>query len=153
MSAINKLNEYCFLSGLICCSVFRNNVFRPLYFDLQSCRFVILHPSSPGAGSVRFLASKRFQSTLRHPFPGAGPAQAGGAGAAAEDGRGGGGRRFGGAAVLEQNVDAAFAPFLRGQHHGRLALVVLRFHIDSILQGRDGAQNMIFKPVYRSDID
>ena len=72
-------------------------------------------------------------SALRDPFPGAGAAQAGGAGAAGEDGRGSGGRRVAGAAVLEQDIDASFAPVLRGQLHRRLAVVIFRLDIDSIL--------------------
>lgn len=74
---------------------------------------------------------------LRHPFPaGAGSAQAGGAGPAGEDGRGSGGGRLVGTAVLQQNINAAFAADFSGHLHGRLALVIFRFHVNSVLGGK-----------------
>lgn len=76
---------------------------------------------------------QHLQFTLRHPLPGAGPAQAGGAGPAGEDGRGSGGGRLVGTAVLEQNINAAFARCFSGHPQGCLALAIFRFHIDSVL--------------------
>lgn len=90
--------------------------------------------------------SLRLAAALRHPFPGAGSAQAGSAGAAGQDGGGGGGRGLAWTPVLEQNVDAAFAPCFSGNHYGRLALAVLSLHIDSILQ-RDEMENATINPV------
>lgn len=89
---------------------------------------------------------------LRHALLGAGSAQAGSTGAAGEDGSGGGGGGgLVGASVLEQNINAAFAPCFPGDHHGRLALAVFCFHIDSVLQGgRD--TNQIFNTIYRLNI-
>lgn len=81
------------------------------------------------------LGRRQLPLRLRHPLPGAGPAQAGSAGPAGEDGGGSGGRRLAGTAVLEQNIHAAFAPCFSGYLHRRLALVIFHPHIDSILSG------------------
>lgn len=60
-------------------------------------------------------------------------AQAGGAGPAGQDRSGSYGGRLVGTAVLEQNVSAASAAVLPGDHHGGLALTIFCFDIDSIL--------------------
>lgn len=90
--------------------------------------------------------SLRLAAALRHPFPGAGSTQAGSAGAAGEDGGGGGGRSLARTPVLEQNVNAAFAPCFSGYHYRRLALAVFCFHVDSILR-REERKNTTINPV------
>lgn len=94
----------------------------------------VIEKVPPSSDRLQLLCgSIFFQFTLRHPLPGAGSAQAGSAGPAGEDGCGSGGRRLVGTAVLEQNINAAFAPSFPGHPHGRLALVIFRFNVDSVL--------------------
>lgn len=98
---------------------------------------------------LQMLMPRRLR--LRHALLGAGSAQAGSTGAAGQDGSGGGGGGLVRASVLEQNIDAAFAPCFPGDHHGCLALVVFCLHIDPILQG-GGDTNQIFHPICRLSI-
>lgn len=117
------------LIGLICSVLkfflkFLNTIIHSpvIFLTALSRTHFSLHPRFE-----RFLGSG-----LRHALPGAGPAKAGSAGAAGEHRRGSGGGRLARTAVLEQNINAAFAPGFPGHHHGRLALAVFRLHIDSV---------------------
>lgn len=124
------------LSCLICCSVFRNYLFlNPWFYDIVSACIHVLKRFFFSLNDKHPPGRRQLLFRLRHPLPGAGPAQAGSAGPAGEDGGGSGGRRLAGTAVLEQNIHAAFAPCFSGYPHRRLALVIFRPHIDSILPG------------------